>query len=92
MISHKPFGVPDGHRLVNIAAPAFLLAKGGTNPAANQGEGVLFPMDFQAFGILPLGNQGDKRRDIHLGRAGVGTTGPNQALAGPGRTFPVQDV
>ena len=78
MIGHEPFGHADGNGFINVAAPAFLFAESRTDPAADQGKGVPFPMDFQAFGILPLGNQGDKGRDIHLRRTGIDAPGPDQ--------------
>jgi hypothetical protein len=66
VIGHETFSRADGHRFIDVAAPAFVLAKSRAHTATSQGKGVPFAMDLQGLGILALSDQRDIRRNINL--------------------------
>ena len=92
MIGHEPLGCTDGYGFVDVFTTAAGLTEGRANAAANQGEGILSPVDFQRFCVPSLGHQCHVAGYVNVGRAGIGAPGSNQSRASPCGTSLVHDV
>jgi hypothetical protein len=63
-----------------------------TDPGANRGEGVPFPVQSERFGVTPLTNEGNKPGNIDRGGTGALAGCPDETRADTGITMFISDM